>query len=305
MSSLKILIFGASGMLGSQLFSYLNLHSNHSVWASVRNPEVIKLFPVNWQPLLIPNANVENFNSIAEILAQIQPEIVINCIGIIKQQPGASDPLQTILINSLFPHQLAKSCKKLNCKLIQISTDCVFDGSTGNNNENQLANATELYGRSKFLGEVTYDNNLTLRTSIIGHELKSNLGLLEWFLAQNAPVRGFSRAIFSGVPTYELAQIINNFVLTRPELTGLYHISAAPISKFDLLKLIKNRYQLMTELIEDSTLTIDRSLDSSRFRELTGYKPPPWPLLIEKMYQDYRISPLYQKQLPKGADGND
>jgi dTDP-4-dehydrorhamnose reductase len=149
--------------------------------------------------------------------------------------------------------------------------------------EQDVSDAQDLYGRSKYLGEADYPNAVTLRTSIIGHELSSANGLVGWFLAQQGSIKGFRRAIFSGLPTVELARVIRDHVIPNPELHGLYHVSAEPISKFDLLKLIAKAYGKTIDIKPDDNLVIDRSLNSSRFFEATGYNSPPWVQLVQSM----------------------
>ncbi len=288
----KILILGASGMLGHNLFYYLSQNSGHEVLGTVRSAhELSAWLPPGLMKNLRSAVDINNFESIVQVIADFKPDSVINCIGIIKQVPAAQDPLATLTINALLPHRLALLCQAAGARLIHVSTDCVFDGAKGKYLESDIADATDLYGRTKFLGEVLYPHCVTLRTSIIGHELKGKNGLVEWLLSQEGPVRGFTKAIFSGFPTVELSRIIQDYVLTNPDLKGLYHLSAEPISKFELLRLIISRYDKKIELKPDSGFESDRSLDSSLFRSLTGYTPPSWPQLIEQMFLDYAHYP--------------
>jgi dTDP-4-dehydrorhamnose reductase len=159
----------------------------------------------------------------------------------------------------------------------------VFRGTIGNYTEAMTPDAEDLYGRSKLLGEVDYPHAVTLRTSIIGRELGTSHGLVEWFLGAAGPVRGFTRAIFSGLPTDELVRVIARHVLPRPELSGVWHLSSDPISKYDLLLLLREAYGRTIGIEPDAELVLDRSLDSSRFRGATGYTPPAWPALIRSM----------------------
>jgi dTDP-4-dehydrorhamnose reductase len=183
----------------------------------------------------------------------------------------------------MLPHRLARLCDLAGARLVHVSTDCVFSGTKGMYTESDFPDANDLYGRSKYLGEVDYPNAITLRTSIIGHELEGARSLLCWFLAQSNSVRGFTKAVFSGVPTVEMARIIRDFVLPRPELHGLYHVSVAPISKYELLKLVAQTYGTLTAIEPSDQVVIDRSLDSTRFRASTGYRPPAWPELVRTM----------------------
>ena len=201
----------------------------------------------------------------------------------VKQLADANDPLQAVPINTLLPHRLAALCDVAGARLVHISTDCVFSGATGNYLETDFPDAYDLYGRSKFLGEVDYPNAITLRTSIIGHELKGGRSLVGWFLSQEASVKGFTKAIFSGLPTMELATIVRDVVLDRRELRGLYHVAAKPINKFDLLSLLAKAYGKEIEIIPSDDLVIDRSLCGEKFRLATGYVAPEWPILVKRM----------------------
>ncbi len=297
MKTKKVLILGATGMLGHTLFTELARHEEYEVHATVRNTaDLSKIFGPNLLKKVHSSVDTDNFDSILRVLGEIKPEVVINCIGIIKQLPAAKDPIISISVNSLFPHRLALACKSENTRLIHISTDCVFKGDKGNYTETDQPDADDLYGRTKFLGEVLYPHCVTLRTSIIGHELKRKYGLIDWFLSQQGPVRGFTKAIYTGFPTVEMANIIASYVIPNRTLTGLYHVSSEPISKFDLLKLVADRYgkQIVIDPYED--FRCDRSLDSSLFRNTTGYKPPNWVELVKSMHHDFMKSKSSRKE---------
>jgi dTDP-4-dehydrorhamnose reductase len=241
--------------------------------------------PNDLHPNVITGVDVENFDSLTRLLASVHPDVVINCIGLVKQLAVADDPLAAIPINSLLSHRLARLCEMAGARLVHMSTDCVFSGAKGMYTEVDASDAKDLYGRSKYLGEVDYPHAITLRTSIIGHELDGARSLVGWFLAQEGSVKGFNRAIFSGLPTVEIARIIRDYVIPYPELHGLHHVSAEPINKYDLLRLVAQVYGKTIEIIPDDNFTIDRSLDSTQFRELTGYTPPTWVELVRTMYQ--------------------
>ena len=210
--------------------------------------------------------------------------MVVNCAGLTKHKPEVEDPLISIPINTLMPHRLAGLCKLVGARLIHISTDCVFSGEKGGYIENDFADARDVYGKSKALGEVHYPHTITLRTSTIGHELQSKYGLLDWFLSQEGRCKGYTRAIFSGLPTVVFAQIVRDVVIPHTELSGLYHVAAKPITKFDLLKLIADVYGKTIDMVPDDKLMIDRSLDAKRFQSATGYVAPEWPDLIKLMH---------------------
>ena len=218
------------------------------------------------------------------VFAHLRPDVVVNCIGLTKHHKTADDPILAIPVNTLLPHRLAELCAIGRSRLVHISTDCVFSGARGSYTEDDPADANDVYGKAKFLGEVNYLHAITLRTSTIGHELHSAYGLLEWFLSQQGSCKGFSRAIFSGLPNTEFARVVRDMVIPRPDLHGLYHVGADPIAKFELLKLIATVYGKQIDIVQDDEFMIDRSLNSERFKQATGYSAPSWPELIHSMY---------------------
>ena len=285
MAKIKVLVFGVTGMLGNAMFRYLSTDLDLIVYGTARGESARKYFPVDQSNYLITGIDVENHNSLVKVFAIVRPDIVINCVGVVKQLTDANDPLIVVPINTLLPHRLAALCNATSARLVHISTDCVFSGSKGNYLESDFPDACDLYGRTKLLGEVDYPHAITLRTSIIGHELAGHRSLVGWFLAQQNSVKGFTKAIFSGLPTVELSRIVHDFVLPRPSLRGLYHIASKPINKFELLKNISITYKNSIEIIPDESLVIDRSLNAKRFTDETGYVAPDWPDLIQRMYE--------------------
>jgi dTDP-4-dehydrorhamnose reductase len=273
-------------MLGSALVKVLNESSNLIVYGTVRNKSAINFFNESIGKNIIPDIRVENKSSLEKVFSIIKPDVVINCIGIIKQLDNSSDSLQVIQINALLPHYLAKLCEISSSRLIHISTDCIFDGAKGNYKESDSFDAKDLYGISKYLGEISYENTITLRTSIIGHELQRRRSLLEWFLSQKTECKGYSKAIFSGLPTIFLAEVIRDVVFPLTKLSGVYHVGSKPISKYHLLKLISEVYDKSIQIIPDDNLVINRSLNTDKFLTATGCVIPEWPELIQKMY-DY------------------
>ena len=294
MKKIKLLILGASGMLGHLLFNELSKNQALDVHGTVRNIKPIKtVFPPETLIKIRSRVNADKFGSIRKAITTIQPHVVINCIGLIKQLPRSKAPLAAISINASLPHKIALVCRETEARMIHFSTDCVFDGRRGNYTEKDSSTADDYYGRTKYLGEVQYPNSVTLRTSIIGHEIKNYVSLVEWFLSQKGSVRGFSKAIYTGFPSVELANIISNYIIPHDHLTGVYHVSSSPISKFDLLNLIAKTYKKSIRIELDDTVCCDRSLDSTRFNRHTGYTPNGWKRLVEKMYHHYQHSNLY------------
>lgn len=279
----KILILGASGMLGNAVLRLFCASPGYEAQGTVRSAASVKLLPEAVRAQVIAGVDVENADTMMAVLDRVRPDVVVNCIGLVKQLAEADDPLQAIPINALLPHRLARMCALVGARLVHMSTDCVFSGKKGMYTEDDASDAYDLYGRSKFLGEVDYPHAITLRTSIIGHELGRHTSLIGWFLRQEGKTRGFERAIFSGLPTVEVARIIRDYVIPHPELRGLYHLSAEPINKFDLLTLVAEAYGKQIEIVRDRELVIDRSLDSNRFRNATGFVPLSWPELVRVM----------------------
>jgi len=256
---------------------------NLEVFGTVRSAGSKRLLPADLHANIVDSIDVENQDDLTNLFSAVRPQVVINCVGLIKQLKDASNPLSAIPVNSLLPHRLARLCDLIGARFVHFSTDCVFSGAQGMYREGDQSDAKDLYGRTKFLGEVDYPHAITLRTSIIGHELQGSTSLVGWFLAQQGQVKGFEKAIFSGLPTVELAEVVLDFVLPYPELHGVYHVSADPINKYELLRLVAAAYNKTISIVPDQSFMIDRSLDSSRFRAATGYQPPTWRKLVEKM----------------------
>jgi dTDP-4-dehydrorhamnose reductase len=281
---MRILVLGAGGMLGHVMLRTLAADPQHAVTGTVRNDAALRDLAAGWGARLIGGVDVDQPDALIRAFAGSRPDVVINCVGLVKQLAEAKDPLRAIPINALLPHRLAGLCQAAGARLVHISTDCVFAGTRGHYREEDSADAVDLYGRSKLLGEVDQPHAITLRTSIIGPELSGSHGLLAWFLAQPGAVRGYRRAVFSGLPTVELATVIRERVLPRPQLRGLYHVASAPIDKHALLRLFAAAYGRGNEITPDDALVLDRSLDGSRFAAATGYVAAPWPELVRRMH---------------------
>ena len=284
---MKVLILGATGMLGYSLFSNLNEHANLSVFGTVRDIVSKEHFFKDTQQQLITGVDAYNISALQYVVETLSPDVVINCVGLIKQYDISKQHIDAVKINALLPHELANICDQFNAKLIHFSTDCVFTGNIGLYTEDSLPDARDLYGKSKCLGEVSYGKHLTLRTSIIGHELTSAVSLVDWFLSQRENIKGFSKAIFSGLPTSYIAKLLVEYILPNPEVAGLLHLSVDPIDKYTLLQLIGKQYQKQITITESQELVIDRSLNSDKFRQLTQFNPPSWNALVEYMHTDY------------------
>jgi dTDP-4-dehydrorhamnose reductase len=245
---------------------------------------VRQFFSAELRERILVGIDVENQDTLTRLFAELRPAIVVNCIGLVKQVDNSDDPLLALAVNSMLPHRLARLCKLVDARLVHISTDCVFKGAKGDYRESDPSDAEDLYGKSKFLGEVAYPGTVTLRTSIIGRELASAHGLIDWFLAQEGRVKGYRRAIFSGLPTAELARIVRDIVLPRQELSGLYHVASAPIDKLSLLRLVADVYGKSIDIVPDDAVAINRSLNADLFAGATGYMSPAWPNLVRSMH---------------------
>lgn len=226
------------------------------------------------------------------LLERTRPAVVVNAIGLIKQRAEAADTARTIAVNAHFPHVLASACERARARLVHISTDCVFSGVRGLYREADLADADDVYGRSKRLGEPG-EPAVTLRMSLIGPELGSAHGLVEWFLATAQPgaaVPGYRRAVFSGLTTAVAADAIGHLIDHHPSLVGTWHVAAAPITKLDLLVRLAGLLGISADVVPTDTPVIDRSLDGSAFAVATGWAAPDWGAMLAQLADEMRAS---------------
>jgi dTDP-4-dehydrorhamnose reductase len=279
---MKILVLGASGMIGRTMFHVLAQRQEWQVCGSVR----AKTFEGAAFGPVVTGVDLTNHDHLERLIVKTLPDVVVNCAGLTKHLPEGNAPIPALTMNALLPHRLAQLCEIAKVRLIHVSTDCVFSGAVGNYTEQDAADASDVYGRTKAFGEVTAANAVTLRTSTIGHEYGTRFGLLEWFLAQSQ-CEGFRHAIFSGLPSVEFARVVRDIVIPAPSLSGLYHVCASPIDKLTLLQEIARVYQKDVVIAASEELRIDRSLNGDKFAAATGYRAPTWPTLIEAMYQDH------------------
>lgn len=282
---MKVLVLGVTGLIGSEVFK--SLSHKYEVRGTIRNPSAKHYFSEDLQKKLIVCKDALDDKALIEVMETVNPDVVVNCIGLTKHLKGADDPLIAIPMNSLMPHRIAKYCELIGARMIHISTDCIFSGAKGGYTESDSSDAEDIYGKSKYLGEVNYTHTITLRTSTIGHEINTEYGLLNWFLSQKVECKGYSKAIFSGLPTVEFARVIRDVVIPNPELNGLYHVAGQPISKYDLLKLIALEYNKSVNILKDDLFIIDRSLIADDFIKATNYIAPNWPELIQQMHTSY------------------
>lgn len=282
----KVLVLGGAGMLGHKMLQVAS--ERFDVYATFRsNVDAYVALGLISRERAVTGVDAMQFETVERAIAEVRPDFVLNCIGIVKQLAEGHDPILSISVNSLFPHRVAAVCKAIGARVIHVSTDCVFSGRKGMYREGDPPDAEDLYGRSKLLGEVAGENALTLRTSIIGREVRSTTGLVEWFLSNaGGTVNGFSEAIYSGLTTLALANLICELMERDEPLHGLYQVSAEPINKYDLLVLLNDAFGANVMIRRSTELRIDRSLDSTRFREVAGWQPAAWPDMVAALAND-------------------
>jgi dTDP-4-dehydrorhamnose reductase len=288
---MKILILGGTGMLGFQLLK-TSSNYDYQFFTVVRNKLIlVEKLPDFPSENIFQIDDILNFPELEKIIFKIKPNFIVNAIGIVKQAVDNGNYVKNIEINSLLPHKLAEFLQLIDGRLIHISTDCVFDGIKGNYSLNDHSNAIDIYGKSKFLGEISYGRNVTLRTSIIGHELSQNkMGLLDWFLTQNESVFGYINAIFSGVTTLELSHIIYGVIInSKIEHNGIFQVATLPINKLELLTKFRKIYNKNIEIISSGDLKINRSLNGNLFNEKFKYNPPNWETMLKELKADWKI----------------
>ena len=280
---MKILILGGDGMLGHQLM--LSLQSHFNVRATLRqNSAAYQDYPLFQGKNHYFGVDVQSEDNLIRVLSDYKPDALINAVGFIKQRKIANEAIPNIEMNALLPHRLALLCQKWNTRLIHISTDCVFSGKKGNYSEQDISDAEDFYGKSKFLGEVDYPGCVTFRTSFIGLELARKTSLLEWFLKQQGEINGYCNAIYTGITTIEMANVCKHVLLNYPDLRGVWHVASEPISKYELL----TRLQVLLKrddikIKPDKLFICDRSLQGYAFEKKTAYRIPDWNNMLKEL----------------------
>jgi dTDP-4-dehydrorhamnose reductase len=276
-------------MLGHKVLQHLldsGMEVGCTIHGSLRNPRTPGRQLFVRVPIVIEDWDAQRADAALERISEYEPAVVVNCVGVVKQREAAKQFIPSLRINALWPHLLAEAAGRWGGRVIHFSTDCVFDGTSGGYRETDRADADDLYGRTKLLGELTTPNGLTLRTSIIGRELSHFASLLEWVLAQKGSIKGFRRAWFSGVTTNQLAFFVRRLILDYPTLTGLFHVAGPRIAKYDLLCLIRDAFDLSIDVVPDDSFAIDRSLNGDQFLRVTGLTSPPWREMIAELAAD-------------------
>lgn len=285
---MRILILGGDGMLGHQLYQHLSanhfvkvtLHQDFSHYASHN---------IFSEQNSFCKIDIRNHQSLEEVFADFKPEAVINAIGLIKHRPSTKDVLLNLEVNALFPHRLSLLCKLIGARLVHMSTDCVFDGRKGGYLESDYTNAEDVYGKTKFLGELHEAHTITLRTSIIGFELNHKQGLMEWVISQKGQVKGFKNATYTGFTTLEMARIIERVLINYPNEFGLFQVASEVINKYELICLMARLFELNLDIIEDENFTCYRHLNGEKFNKTFNYVPPSWYDMIAELAEIYRI----------------
>ena len=276
----KILVIGASGLIGNAIFHEC-LNFKYDVYGTIKRKNKKYFFKKNSNKIF-SNIRIENDKEIVKIIKKIKPNIVINCAAVVKKYIDLYSIKKIFEINSKFPKKLEHLTSMYNFKLIHISTDCVFDGKHGNYSEDDIPNPQDIYGLSKYFGEVKSDNCLTIRTSVIGPELKKSQGLYEWFMKQNGKIKGYKKFIFSGLTSFELSKIIISN-LSNFKLGSIVHISSKPINKFELLKKFKKTFSKKDLVIKEcNKIKINRSLISN-FQKKNNIKISSWNKMLSDM----------------------
>ncbi|MBV9453471.1 MAG: SDR family oxidoreductase [Rubrobacter sp.] len=285
---MRILILGGDGMLGHRLL--VHLQDRHETKVTLRRElaayEHYGLFTLENS---YGSVEAKDTGRLLEVVGDFRPEAVVNAVGIVKQRGAAKEAIPSLEINSLLPHRLAILCRVVGARLVHLSTDCVFSGCKGNYTEGDIPDPEDLYGRTKLLGEVTDAGCVTLRTSIIGLELSRRTGLIEWFLAQRGEIRGFTKAIYTGLTTAEMSRVIERVLVEHPHLSGMWQVASVPTNKYDLLvRFSEVLGRDDVRIVPDDTVRIDRSLLPVAFEEATGYSAPGWTEMLKVLGAEVR-----------------
>jgi dTDP-4-dehydrorhamnose reductase len=282
---MRVLVLGASGMLGNAVLRLLAESGDMEVFGTARSTAVRPYFPPALRDRIYFGVDIENRELLNKVFAEVRPSVAINCIGIVIHLGQThDDPIEVIATNALLPHRLARLCALADARLIHFSSDCIYSGRRGGYRESDPSDSDTLYAQTKTLGELDAPHTLTLRSSLVGHALLNGHGLVDWFLAQKGSVLGYRKAIFSGLTTVELARVLRDIIIPRPDLTGIYHLASEPISKLDFLWLVAAVYGKSIEIVPDDRIVIDRSLNDTHFHAATGYVAPPWLEMIKGMF---------------------
>ena len=284
---MKILVFGATGMIGHKMFQLLtmnNLEASGTVRHAPANYLSVSFFA---NQRIIPSIDVTKLASVQSLLNSRNPDIIINCVGITLRKPEIKDEELCVKVNAEFPHFLKKYVEVNKKYLIHFSTDCVFSGKADSYTEDSKPDATDVYGRTKALGEVSGDHALTLRGSQLGSEVFGKSELLEWAIAQSGQsIKGYDQAIYSGVTTNGVADLVADLIQRPKRLTGLYQVASQPISKYDLLCKVNQIFKLRMKIEPDSSYKNRKVLSAAKIASEIGYRCASWDQMLQQTYQD-------------------
>ena len=285
----KILILGATGMLGSQVCKYFYNKKKYATICVARSRKKFTLLnSTGKKKIKATFLDLQSLKKTKKMILKLQPDYLINCVGMVKQIMNKQNKKETFFLNTKLPKVLSDLAKSENFKFIHFSTDCVFSGKRGHYRENDVSDYKDYYGKTKYLGENDSINTINLRTSIIGHELNTKIGLLEWFLLSKKKVFGFKNAIFSGLTTLEIAKILEKHIINKNVIKfGTFHISSKPINKYNLLKMISKIYKKNILIVPNYSIKCNRALNSSKFKKITGYNRKNWKEMLIELRKNY------------------
>ena len=283
---MRVLILGGGGMLGHKLWQVLPQHFD--TWMTIRKTrQDYSKIPLFQSKQEIENLDVSDFRSVQKVLAELKPQVIVNCIAVTKRHMDPKNHVASITLNSLLPHQLAHWGQENGTRIIHFSTDCVFDGKSGGYTEDNLTDADDVYGKTKALGELHGPGCVTIRSSFIGREISHHTELVEWFLDQKGKsIKGFRQAIYTGLTTPVAARVVQKVIAEFPSLSGLYHVASEPITKFELLTLLKEAFKLNVEIKPEDSFVCRRNLIGTRFKEATRFVAPSWKEMIAELAMD-------------------
>ena len=277
-------------MIGHKLWQALAAGNNDDIVGTLHGQRDAFARYALFDERIIEQFEAADFEGVTSVLNRIRPSVIVNCIGITKRKSEASDVAKMFMINARFPHHLARWAAGNGARVIQFSTDCVFDGADGNYSERSVVTAPDLYGQTKYFGELDYDHCLTIRTSMIGREITGHTELLEWFLAQRGKcITGYRNARYSGLTTLAMARLLPRIVREHPQLCGKYQIAGPIITKYDLLCQLREAFGLEVKVVPDETFHCDRTLQSDRFVQATGIRIPSWEKMLSELAGDHEF----------------
>jgi len=288
---MRIFIFGINGMIGHKIWFEANLKWKKNVFGSKRIQNCKLENNGLEKPFVFEIEDISDWGQVEKALVETKPDFIVNAVGVTTRKPEILNLEKALEVNSFFPRRLLKWAQTNNSRIIHLSTDCVFDGGVGQYSELSQPSAKDIYGKTKFLGEIEGSNALTLRFSCIGRELVSHTELLDWFLSQRGKtIKGYSGAMYSGLTSTVIAKEICRVIEKFPNLEGTYQLSSEPISKYDLLCLAKTHFKLDVEIEKFDNYVSDKTLICDKYKKATGFQPASWDEMMKELASDQRIT---------------